>query len=504
MDKKEDLQKPKNKTSVRGLIRTDLLLIRKNNKILNGSIIKWIMSILPKLLTLLVAALWLIFLPGHLGLKGFGYFNMFLMYVANLTILQFGFKEGILARYGDYKMEELPVPLLRTYSRIFVLFQFVLSTIIMVNIWGVFSDLSDDMSFVLIMTFANLLFVNGNGYYDVLTTLADDKVFKGSIQSIQRSINVFIFIPLLLFQFDYKFLIVVFTASNVIAFLMYSYKYRRIYVGGEREKTSIKDILGIYRFGFPIMLSQVVAILIFGIDRLSIKMNFPDDIELFASYLFAGSVVAVVIQLVSQGYSTIFTLIKKSISDKNRQIYQVLTVVVIVFSSVVLSLTFFVSFIVRTFLPDYVEAIPLIKILIPAMLFRTEISIVKRSFVVSEKRKKGNFRITMLLLVSSVIFNITFFSIFGTAEAIAFASLTTFVVGYLAYDIYFSAIGYAIMKRKYLFIIFTLLNYTFYVYVDLFWWVKITGFLAWQFILSLALYTRLTMMVVKEIYTKAK
>ncbi len=478
---------------------------RVTEKIFDNKLFRSVTSIIASnFTTLLIALMWVFILPGRLGPKEFGLFNIFMLYIANIALLQLGFKEGFIIKFGKLSIDEIPIGRIKLYTRIYLLIQIGLTVLFgMLVIPANFGN--TDLLFLFIVVTINIVFVNLNSYYGALAHIFREHGLSGYIESLHKLANTVAILPVIVFGLSYKFLLVYFTITNIVEYFYYLYKYSKFESSNKHHKMEIdiQEFIAIFKNGFPIMISNFVALIVFSIDRLMMKMNF--GVEEFAIYLFAGSIIAIAITLMNNAYNYANVYVQRTVNTNRVMIFDILTVASILFGVITLGTFFLTRYAITTFLPEYSDAIVYISILLPALMFRSEISVVKKSFIMTNNSQKQNLLITFAILLLAIVLNLLFLEFISYHPAsIAFATFTTFFVWYIAYDMYFTKLGFPILKRKYPYILIIIVIYTKIVEMHANWILSVLLFFTASIIISMIFYYRISNGIITRLLKEAK
>ncbi len=487
------------------LIDNKLIDNKVTNIIFDNKLFRSVTSVVAtNFTTILISILWVFVLPGRLGTTEFGLFNLFMLYIANIALLQLGFKEGLTLKFGKSSLDDIPIGRIRLYTRIYLIIQVGFTALF--GLLVIPANLNNpDLLFLFVMVTINIVAVNLNSYYGTLAHIFREHGLKGYIESLHKLANTLAIIPVVIFGFKFRFLAVYFTITNIVEYIYYLHKYSKFGSNNKHNKISfdLPEFITIFKKGFPIMISNFVALIIFGIDRLMINMNF--ELDDFAIYLFAGSVIAIAITLMNNAYSYANVYLQRTVSANRRMIFDILTVASILFGVITLGTFFVTRFAINTFLPTYSDAILYISILLPALMFRSEISVVKKSFLMINESQKQNFIITIAILVLAIALNIIFINTIALhPAAVAFATFSTFFIWYIAYDIYFTTLGFPILKRKYPYILIMIVIYAQIASMNINWILSIVLFFTAAIIISMIFYYRISNGIVSRLIKEAR
>lgn len=127
---------------------------------LGGGIKNISYSFSANLISLLISAFMVMFVPKLLSVNDYGLWQLFLFYYSYLGFLHFGWEDGIYLRYAGKKFEELNRKTFAGQFYCIILLQIVLATVI--SIFGKFFVENPDKSLALVCAIWLAPFVNFN------------------------------------------------------------------------------------------------------------------------------------------------------------------------------------------------------------------------------------------------------------------------------------------------------------------------------------------------------
>ncbi len=340
--------------------------------------------------------------PKILGLVEFGYYKTFSLYASYGTFFLLGITDGIYLIFAGYSYQNLPKERIRTIFKATLLFQ----SVIFVLFLSIAIFLLQNLNLFLIIVFVifNTLIVNTSTFFQIIAQCTQN------IRSISlRNIFSFTFTILAVFGL---FLIKRFNPSHV-TFVTYTvfiisinlfqaiwwvWSYREL-VFGKREPFQIikPQLFELIKLGILMTATASLNAVFLNLDTQFVNIVYP--IEEFSIYSFAHSVLILFHTFVASIsiviYPTLKTRDEKLISGYFEKIYTGLTS----FVMLCLIAIFPLEYVIRAFLPTYVDSIDILKILFPSLMFSTCTNVILISYYRAYK-KVG----TLLLLTTMALF----------------------------------------------------------------------------------------------------
>ncbi len=386
-------------------------------KVLSSNIFKFLSSLII-----------IFILPNFLGNENYGYYKTFLLYTSFLGIFHFGYIDGIYLKFGGRDLNDLNKQKFRSYFFFFLIFQTIISLVLLIITFWMFTG-----NRLVIFTFVviNLLPINLITYFQSISQITfrfneySKRLYLLSILNLLSVALVFIL------NVSNFILIVIFSSMiNFILTFIYIHTYKAI-VFGSKIKTYnfIKDIINLFKLGFPLLLSNFVLILILSIDRLFVELFF--EVTSFSYYSFGFSILAL-INIIVGSISTIFYPFFKRIDFKTLTYsYPSLNLLInsIVFLGI--SIYFPIYYIIPIILPGFIESVPIIKIALSGLIFTSTITTLAHNiFKVANKNKEFFFFGLFALFISIFLFTFSFY-LEPKIENIAYSSLIGLIIWFV-------------------------------------------------------------------------
>ncbi len=394
--------------------------------------------LIGQIIVLIAGVLIGFFVPKALGGYNYGIYKTYTLYLTYFGMLHFGLIEGVCLKYSGKVYEEIDDRELRTLTLVL----FIIDTIVVISTTLVSIFFLQNEYKIIFLLLA--LTVIPNHFLGYLRTISQVTMrFKEfSILNIVQSVFQIIACLILFilwnytrnYQSPYLFIILV-ILSYVIVLLIYMINYRKILFGKIYRFKEVKKLFKeIFVNGIILLVSNTIVTLILNLDRQFVNVLF--DYDVYGSYSFAYSILALFTTIISTISVVVFPMMKTTSPDTLRQHY-------VEWSGLLLILLFFciigffpLAFIVKTFLQDYLDSIMIFKIIIPAISFSSSISILMHNYFKVFGKHRQYFLICLCILLLSFCANFIAYRLSYRTYPISIASVICLFVWYIVCDRY--------------------------------------------------------------------
>lgn len=395
-----------------------------------------------------------IIIPKFIGVEDYAYYQIYALYASFVSILHFGFINGIYLKFGSYDYDDLPQEKFRGYTKFLVITQTIISLIIIFIM--VVRGLDVDRNYALLFVGINVVLLNGVTYLSYINQFTKRFFIDSILLNVQNILQILMIVFLLIFKIKtYKYLLYFVTGTNLVRILGLILVNKEMCFG---SSVPIREIIdeskGFIAAGFFMMVSEWMGTIIMSIDKLFVENGFA--ITDFGLYSFAVSVATTVFAIINTIANVIFPYLARVGKDKLSRYYEILSIVLLFMAILVMGLFYPMEFFLDWILPDYHDSIRFIFLLFPSILFKTLITMVCANFYkVLMLTKKYTWN-TIYAFVLAVVSDAIAFFIWHTMDAIAIASVISFVLWYLTTDFFFAKkleLGRVEQFKRYLLIV---------------------------------------------------
>ena len=375
-------------------------------------------------ITLLAGILSGFLVPKMMSLTDYGYYKIFNLYCNYLPLFHFGLTTGIYLKYGDKNYDELNKSYFRYFFRILFFSQLFIS--LCLGIVGLFL-IPSDYSFIIFALSFVLLSGNITNYFQTISQFTErykEYSLRNLLYSFLNGSSIVVFFVLYSFNtyiLDYRVYLLVIVAINFIMTIWYLFTYKDISFGKIYEKPDKKELFDLFKSGFILIFSGLIAQLILTIDRQFVSILFST--EEYAAYAFSYSLMSLITTFIGAISTVIYPSLKRLNKDKISQTYYESMMTIFVVTSIFINLYFVIVLIVNFYLPKYLQSLGFLYIIIPTVLFSSAINVVTHNFYKVLEKEKTFFFISLAVLALSIVANLCSYFIFKTMEAISWASV---------------------------------------------------------------------------------
>lgn len=421
-------------------------------------------------------------LPKMIGVTEYGHYKTFTLYATYATLFHFGFSDGIYLKYGGKSYNELNKSMFRAYTRFLFCLEFLIATIGLVL---ALTLMHGDLRFVFLCLVVYLIAFNLTNYYQLISQITG-RFSELSIRNTLYSVLTIASIVTLFFlhhyynyRISYRLYTFVFVTISLLLCLWYIFSYRDITFGKCNKRCEYnKIILFFTKIGLPLMIANFSSSLIMSLDRQFVNIFF--DTNTYAIYAFAYNMLS----LITTGLAAISTVLYPTLKriDGNTLIstysplVQGITIVVYVFVGLYFPLCWFI----RVFLPAYIDSIRIFQVILPGLALSSAVTIVMHNFYKAAGKNNRFFRICIIILLLSAVFNYSAYKLFGTPISISLASIIVLFLWYCIVEHYIAK-TYHINNQGNLFFIILMCG-SFYIISSLLNWY--IGFIIYLFVLA--------------------
>ncbi|WP_341931384.1 hypothetical protein [Streptococcus pluranimalium] len=356
--------------------------------------------------------------PKFLSIQDFAEYKTYTLIAGYIGIFHLGFVDGLYVDYGGKNLIKLDKERLRSEFIFFTLLQVFISIIILI-----ISSLSSYKIGILIAL--SILPYNLNMYLKRIYQSTDKLEWYSKCLVLYSIVNGLLCIVLsLVFKIDSAIpYCIAMILSNVIV-LISEMKRMINFLGFGPIKFEINRYRELFHSGFIILLGNLAVNFFYGIDRWVVKIFFTD--KEFSFYSFAVSMLNIVTTVLQAISISMFSYFAKNDYKKNLSSIRSLIICIGTLSSLIY---FFLNFIVKIILPEYVGSLEIISIsmaIFPFMLYINAVTI--NLYKINHNEKKYLFvMIVMLLLVSMLDMSVL---VFNNYIIVAWSTLFCYILWY--------------------------------------------------------------------------
>lgn len=381
-------------------------------------------------------------LPKYLSVESYAGIKEFQLYVSYVGLFHFGFVDGIYLKYGGKTLGKTVDKSFATDLSTMTVFQLVISCVTLF----IAVILKDK---ILVFFALSILPQNMGNYFKFLYQATGEFTLYGKAMNLS-TISTFVLNMFLLF--------VVKTDDIVWYVLGYVVLYFGVWIVLEayfRGKHTIEKgnlfltnvLLDNVKSGFLLTLGNLSSIFLTSMDRWFVK-GFMDTLA-FAQYSFAVSVENFLNLAITPVTTTLYNYFCR---EERTQAHKDAYNYVALFAVAVPAAAFPVKFILKIFLPNYIDANSVIFFLFSAQIFYTIIRSIYVNLYKVQRKQKVYFTKLIFVLLIGFITNCGCFAVVHVKESFAVGTLISAIVWYFISEADFKYLKIKIKTKAFLFV----------------------------------------------------
>lgn len=386
-----------------------------------GGVIKNISySFSANLISLLISAFMVMFVPKLLSVNDYGLWQLFLFYYSYLGFLHFGWEDGIYLRYAGKKFEELNRKTFAGQFYCIILLQIVLATVIS-NFGKVFVE-NPDKSLALVCAIWLAPFVNFNNLCNFIMQITNRIKEYAKLLVTERMIfflEVLLFLVILgLKQFHYMYAAQVFAAVSMAvagAYLCRCFLIPRFDSFASIRQEAYENI----SVGIKLMLANIASMLIIGIVRYGISIGW--DVATFGKVSLTLGVSNFLMVFINSVSVVFFPIVKRMDETRRANAYVAIRNMLDFILFAVLIGYYPLKCILAWWLPKYADSLIYMSVLFPVCVFESKVTLLINTYLKSMRKEFLMLKINAVSVVFSLIVTIVTVGIWHNLDAAVFS-----------------------------------------------------------------------------------
>jgi len=409
-----------------------------NNSNSGGKVVKNIIIVaISNIFTLLSGILVGFLLPKIMTKADYGLYKTFTLYMGYIGLFPLGIIDGIYLIFAGMKYKELNREKFRLYTKFLCVFQLIFTLIItLVSI----PFMGYELGIVFFFLGINVIFNSMSGYYQIVSQITGrfkELSIRNTIRAILNSLSILILTGLFYFNVidfvSYYIYIIIYTLISVVLTLWYVFTYRDITFGKTAAfKDERNNIVKFFKVGFPLLVANLVSSFILTIDRQFVSILF--DIETYASYAFAYNLLGLITTVIAAISVVLYPTIKVFNDEQLKNNYNRLNAIIAIVVSLCVGSYYPLKFIIENFLPNYVDSLPIFRVILPGLIISSCISMIMFNYYKALNKQTRYFVISVIILAISFLANLVAYLIFKTPLSISIASVIVMAIWYVVVE----------------------------------------------------------------------
>ena len=357
------------------------------------------LSIVAQLVSFSVSLLLNLLLPKFVPEKDYSYWQTFLLYASYVPLLHFGFLDGLMLRYSQYDYDRLDKPLIRSQFKLFLFAEIVFAGVGMVVSLFIENEISR-----YIWRFISIAIVTTNVFtYTSYLFQLTNRIGKYAMLIIVERVllGVGVAALLILGVSHFYWICGVYLLATFLAICWGASQNQGLYFGG-----GVRD--GIYEFkknissGAMLLVANLSSMFLVGGAKMVVQWHY--DVLTFGKVAFSFNIVNLFLTFVTAASVAIFPSIKRINNDDLPNFYIRIRRSVTPLLMVTMVLYFPGCYLLRFWLPNYVESLGYLGILMPMVVYASRVTLLTNNYLKAYRRER------LMLYINIVSVAIAFIS----------------------------------------------------------------------------------------------
>ncbi len=357
--------------------------------------------------------------PAILSIEGYAGLKTYTLFTTYAGILHFGFVDGIYLKYGGKNEKFVDKGVLKAEHRFLVLFQ-LLMTVICLGISFLIHDK------VVLLFSISILPINLLNFHKMFYQAVGNFKKYSLLMHIYSIayVGINIVLALLIKSENFVFYCLALFAANMITLLI-GEMFFFIKTHGVKANYS-KDVLRNINVGFFLLLGNLAAVFLYAIDKWTIKLFY--DTSDFSYYSFAVSLFNIIIVLLNSISLTFYNVFARGISEERVRSFKK---ILLVLGAASTGVYYGLVWIIQHFLSKYEPSLMIIAYSFATFPYLFAIKAIFVNLYKSRRLEKRYTKVVIGMLILSALLNAVVTIVWKSAEAVAIATLISFVIWYL-------------------------------------------------------------------------
>jgi O-antigen/teichoic acid export membrane protein len=327
-----------------------------------------------------------IVLPKVLGLSGYGYWQVYLLYVGYVMIVSAGFNDGLTLRYGNCDYVGLPFGLLRSTLRIYMCIVAVLASVLFVV---AMREPDSNRMFAFCAVAVDVLIMGVHNSVLGIVQVTNRLKLYGALTIASKVVFVLAVISLILLgQAVFWVVIIGDIFVRILILLANMYASRELFVGGGVGlRLGFVEWWANIRVGISLMLALLIDALLLGVGRFVVERFM--SLEEYSRYSFAITMVMFLVAFTTASSLAIYPLLTRVDANQLPRFYKDFNVLIVFGLLVILCVYFPMTVFLKTWLSDFAGVLRYFQFLILIVVIQGKSQLLVNSyFKVLRKERK--------------------------------------------------------------------------------------------------------------------
>jgi O-antigen/teichoic acid export membrane protein len=353
---------------------------------------------------MVISVLVTLIVPRLIGVKEYGYWQLYLFYSSYVGFLHFGWNDGIYLRYGGQEYRDLDKRVF--FSQFYMLFilQITIATFIMITSMVFVKD--ENRVFILQMTSLCLVLTNIRIMLLYILQCTNRIKEYARITILDRVIYCSLVIIFLIVGIrEYKSMIVADLIGRFISLLYAMNDCRDIVFSRICDfYFSYKEMIENVSVGIKLMFANIASMLIIGVVRFGIERAW--DVSTFGKVSLTLSISNFMMIFINAVGIVIFPVLKRTDEKYFSNIYVIMRncLMVVLFAAFIIYYP--LRLLLSAWLPKYADSLKYMALLFPMCIYEGNMALLINTYLKALRKEKMMLKINFISMALSILFTL--------------------------------------------------------------------------------------------------
>ena len=359
--------------------------------------------------------------PKLLDIDNYGYWQLFIFYATYAGIFCLGLNDGVYLINGGVTRDSIDRSAISAQYRVLTVMQSFMCIAVQVAAVIFISDSNR----VFVICLVGLYFIVNNlcsylGY--TFQAMNETKLFSYATVLDRLTLFVLLITLLLLKVDDYCYYIISYLISKTVSLLWSVWKARDILACRTMALSQgIKESVNSIRVGFSLMIANLADMLLLGVGRFMVDLLW--GISDFGKVSFAMSIINFAINFVSQASMVLFPALRQEGEASLTKLYQFLRDSLDLLLPILYLVYFPARWILSIWLPNYVDSIFYLAVLMPVCVYNAKMNIVSATYCKVLRKERQLLGINLAAVLLCAVLSVSGILLAGSLDAVLLAAV---------------------------------------------------------------------------------
>lgn len=366
------------------------------------------------LISFIVSTLVILIIPKMIGVREYGYWQLYIFYYSYVGFMHFGWIDGIYLRYGGDNYNELDKKLLYSQFVQLLIVQSIFAFVICIISFFMIKD--GNKEFILYIISFSMIISNLRTFFLFIMQATNRIREYANVTMVDRVVYIFIIVLLLISGFkNFKIMILADVFGKFLTLLL-SMKYCKDI--SFRKITdfymTIKETMTNINVGIRLMFANIASTLLIGVIRFGIEKTW--NVATFGKVSLTLSISSMMMMFINAVGIVMFPLLRRTNKAKLGDIYSIMRDILMTFLLLSLIIYYPLKTIMVAWLPNYSESLLYMALVFPMFIYEGKMALLISTYLKTLRYENAMLKINLVSLCLSIIMTFVSTSIFKSLE----------------------------------------------------------------------------------------